>query len=152
MYIIIYNSSTISCIWLVIITTAERTVSIVWPFKITKIFSKMNCSERSSERLVLTLPYSLFELMRKTLHNDTFYSIIPKDRVRDFQRATLLLIDLNHSTNFIFYVLAAERFRNRLIKILTFWKKINTKEKATYSKTNQTVEIGIKFHFHLLIK
>ena len=100
----------------------------------------MNCSERSSERLVLTLPYSLFELMRKTLHNNTFYSIIPKDRVRDFQRATLLL---NHSTNCIFYVLAAERFRNRLIKILTFWKKINTKEKATYSKTNQTVVINI---------
>ena len=65
----------------------------------------------SRERLVLTLSYSLFELMRKILHNDTFYSIFPKDRVRDFQRATLLLIDLNHSTNFIFYVLAAERFR-----------------------------------------
>ncbi len=245
-YIIVPQLASFTSIWLVIITTTERTVSIVWPFKITKIFSKNNCkiiiafmiiffitltssaglcseynkpkpylcslkvngfckyyfnnvyqifkslfgswlpslfgiclntifiiflNRISNKRknittnntnstkkekqitimilvisisfVILTLPYSLFELMRKTLHQDTFYSIISRDRVRDFQRATLLLIDLNHSTNFIFYVLAAERFRNQLIKILTFWKKINTKERAIYSKTNQTVEINI---------
>jgi hypothetical protein len=52
--------------------------------------------------VILTLPYSLFELMRKTLHQDTFYSIISRERVRDFQRATLVLIDLNHSSNLYF--------------------------------------------------
>jgi hypothetical protein len=73
--------------------------------------------------VVLTMPYSLFELMRKILDHETFYSIIPKNKVRDFQRATLLLIDLNHSTNFFFYVLTAERFRTQLKSILMFWKK-----------------------------
>jgi hypothetical protein len=73
--------------------------------------------------VVLTMPYSLFELMRKILDHETFHSFIPKNKVRDFQRATLLLIDLNHSTNFFFYVLTAERFRTQLKSILMFWKK-----------------------------
>ena len=36
---------------------------------------------------------------------------------------SLFLIDLNHSTNFVFYVLTAERFRNQLKNIFIFWKK-----------------------------
>jgi hypothetical protein len=47
--------------------------------------------------VVLTMPYSLFELFRKLLNENTFHHIIPANKVRIFQRATLLLIDLNHS-------------------------------------------------------
>ena len=73
--------------------------------------------------LVLTLPYSLFELIRKFLEPKMFNQIIPVDKVRIFQRATLLLIDLNHSTNFFFYILTAERFRIQLVNVFMFWKK-----------------------------
>jgi len=73
--------------------------------------------------LMLTMPYSLFELIRKFSNHDKFLQIIPLDKEREFQRATLLLIDLNHSTNFFFYVLSAERFRNQLKNILLFWRK-----------------------------
>ena len=73
--------------------------------------------------VVLTMPYSLFELFRKLLNENTFHQIIPANKVRIFQRATLLLIDLNHSLNFFFYVLTAERFRVELKNILLFWKK-----------------------------
>ena len=71
----------------------------------------------------LTMPYSLFELMRKLLNEDTFHQIVPKNKVRKYQRATLLLVDLNHSLNFFFYVFTAERFRRQLKSDLMFWKK-----------------------------
>ncbi len=48
-----------------------------------------------------------------------FNYFIPKQKVRHFQRATLLLIDLDHSTNFLFYVLSAQRFRNQLKNIFS---------------------------------
>jgi hypothetical protein len=73
--------------------------------------------------LILTIPYSLFELMRKLVEPEIFNYFIPKHKVRYFQRATLLLIDLDHSTNFLFYVLSAERFRNQLKSI--FWSNKN---------------------------
>ena len=69
--------------------------------------------------LILTIPYSLFELMRKLLEPQIFNYFIPKQKVRHFQRATLLLIDLDHSTNFLFYVLSAQRFRNQLKNIFS---------------------------------
>ena len=71
--------------------------------------------------------------MRKFLNEQTFNTIIPKNKVRVFQRATLLLVDLNHSTNFLFYVLTAERFRNQLKNILIFWKK----DTSAQVKTNE---------------
>ena len=74
--------------------------------------------------LVLTMPYSLFELIRKFLDPKTFNQIIPINKVRIFQRATLLLVDLNHSTNIFFYILTAERFRNELKTFLCFRKKV----------------------------
>ncbi len=238
-------------VWLIMITTAERTVSVVWPFKITRIFSKKNCkiiitsmiifflvltssagmcseynepkpylcsirgntfckyyfnvvypifkslfgswlpsligiclntifiiflkkisnkrkniTKRASQKekntntnkekqitimiltisisfLILTLPYSLFELMRKFLNEQTFYAIIPKNKVRVFQRATLLLIDLNHSTNFIFYVLTAERFRIQLKNILIFWKKDATINKSSFAPSDNYLNYNL---------
>ena len=91
--------------------------------------------------LVLTLPYSLFELIRKFLDPKTFNQIIPINKVRIFQRATLLLVDLNHSTNIFFYILTAERFRKQLINLLMFWKKRNSNVEASYSKIDQTVQM-----------
>jgi len=69
------------------------------------------------------MPYSLFELIRKFLDPKTFNQIIPINKVRIFQRATLLLVDLNHSTNIFFYILTAERFRIQLVNVFMFWKK-----------------------------
>ena len=93
--------------------------------------------------VVLTMPYSLFELMRKLLNEETFYQIIPRNRVREFQRATLLLIDLNHSLNFFFYVLTAERFRIELVNIFMFWKK-ETKNTNYNSKHNMSRKVNSK--------
>jgi hypothetical protein len=93
--------------------------------------------------LILTLPYSLFELMRKFLNEQTFYAIIPKNKVRVFQRATLLLIDLNHSTNFIFYVLTAERFRIQLKNILIFWKKDATINKSSFAPSDNYLNYNL---------
>ena len=83
--------------------------------------------------LILTMPYSIFEFMRKMLDHKTFHEIISANKVRTFQRAALLLIDLNHSTNFLFYVLTAERFRNN---ILIFCKK-DSNLQVRYSQGNQ---------------
>jgi hypothetical protein len=83
--------------------------------------------------LILTMPYSIFEFMRKMLDHKTFHEIISANKVRTFQRAALLLIDLNHSTNFLFYVLTAERFRNN---ILIFCKK-DSNLQVRYSQANQ---------------
>jgi len=171
-------------VWLIMITTAERTVSVVWPFKITRIFSKKNCKIIITSMIIFFLVltssagmcseynepkpylcsirgntfckyyfnvvYPIFKSLfgswlpsligiclntifiiflkkisnkRKNITKRASHAIIPKNKVRVFQRATLLLIDLNHSTNFIFYVLTAERFRNQLKNIFIFWKK-----------------------------
>lgn len=72
--------------------------------------------------LVLILPYSVFELMHKLLSRETFNYFISTNNARYVQRATLLLIDLNHSTNFFLYVLTAKRFRSELKRILFFCK------------------------------
>ncbi len=64
--------------------------------------------------LTLTLPYSLFELDRKLFNFQTLNLIVHKKNLRQLQRASLFLVDLNHSTNFIFYFVCAEAFRNRL--------------------------------------
>lgn len=73
--------------------------------------------------VALTMPYSFFELIRKLIDHQTLNKVLSNHQVRKLQRAMLFLIDLNHSTNFIFYVLTAERFRNELKRIFIFWAK-----------------------------
>lgn len=90
--------------------------------------------------LVLLLPYSVFELMRKLLSRDTFNYFISTNNARYVQRATLLLIDLNHSTNFFLYVLTAKRFRNELKRIL-FFGKINNKDTHFLIKYRSVINI-----------
>ncbi len=73
---------------------------------------------------ILTVPYSIYELMVRLLDSKTFNYYIPnKNRRKNIEKATLLLVDLNHSTNFFVYVLTTKRFRNELKNILFFWKK-----------------------------
>ena len=91
--------------------------------------------------VILTMPYSLYELVRKLIDIKTLHRIVHKDNVRKFQRATLLLVDLNHSTNFIFYVMTAERFRNQLKLILMFWKKDSNK-KLNYENNRDQFQIA----------
>ena len=62
--------------------------------------------------ILLTLPYSAFELLRK-LNVD--YKWLKN---RNVMRAFMLLIDINHATNFILYCLTAKRFRNELKTIV----------------------------------
>ena len=76
---------------------------------------------------ILTVPYSIYELMIRLLDNKTFNYYIPnKIRRKNIEKATLLLVDLNHSTNFFVYVLTTKRFRNELKNIFFFWKKKDT--------------------------
>lgn len=58
--------------------------------------------------IVLTFPYSIFELFRKLGFKPNFL------RNRLLLRFVMLLIDLNHSTNFVLFCLTARRFRNEL--------------------------------------
>ena len=97
--------------------------------------------------VILTMPYSLYELVRKLIDIRTLHRIVHKDNVRKFQRATLLLVDLNHSTNFIFYVMTAERFRNQLKLILMFWKKDSNK-KLNYENNRDQFQIVIECQMH----
>ena len=90
--------------------------------------------------LVLILPYSVFELMHKLLSRETFNYFISTKNARYVQRATLLLIDLNHSTNFFLYVLTAKRFRNELKRILFFCK--NNKDKHFLIKYRSVININ----------
>ena len=58
--------------------------------------------------IVLTFPYSIFELFRKIGFKSSFL----KNRL--LLRFVMLLIDVNHSTNFVLFCLTARRFRNEL--------------------------------------
>jgi hypothetical protein len=62
--------------------------------------------------VIFTLPYSAFELFRKLDVNTKLF------KNRYAMRFCMFLIDLNHSTNFIFYCLTAQRFRDELKSIL----------------------------------
>jgi hypothetical protein len=62
--------------------------------------------------ILLTLPYSAFELLRKLNVNYKWL------KNRNVMRAFMLLIDINHATNFILYCLTAKRFRNELKTII----------------------------------
>ena len=66
---------------------------------------------------LLTLPYSLFELDRKLFDCKTLYLFVDKKNLRKLQRTCLFLVDLNHSTNLIFYFICAETFRNKLNRL-----------------------------------
>jgi hypothetical protein len=61
---------------------------------------------------ILTMPYSAFELMRKIGANSPYL------KNRNVMRAFMLLIDINHATNFILYCLTAQRFRTELKDII----------------------------------
>nr|QVK45705.1 G protein-coupled receptor [Proales similis] len=61
--------------------------------------------------IVFTFPYALFDLLRKmNVEAELLKS-------RKFMRFCLLLMDLNHSTNFIFYCLAGDKFRRELVRL-----------------------------------
>jgi hypothetical protein len=44
-YIIIPQSSSFISVWLIISTTAERAAAVVWPLKVSQIFSKNRCKK-----------------------------------------------------------------------------------------------------------
>jgi hypothetical protein len=60
--------------------------------------------------IVFTLPYSTYELLRKLGVKFKWL------KNRNVMRACMLLMDLNHSTNFIFYCLTAQKFRKALVE------------------------------------
>jgi hypothetical protein len=62
--------------------------------------------------IALTMPYSTFELFRKIGVNRKWL------RNRNIMRAFMMLIDINHATNFILYCATGQRFRTELKSIL----------------------------------
>lgn len=86
-----------------------------------------NLSNRSSQKqitvmlmaisiscMVLSFPYSAFELLRKLDFDFKFL------KSRQTLRFVLLLIDLNHATNFILYCLTGKKFRAEVKLIMSF--------------------------------
>jgi hypothetical protein len=82
--------------------------------------------------IILTLPYSAYELLRKL--DFLQYKWLKN---RHVMRACMLLIDINHATNFIFYCLTAQRFRKELYKVLCV-ECIKAKVRSSFRLTNQT--------------
>lgn len=74
--------------------------------------------------IIFTLPYSTYELLRKLGANSKWF------KNRNLLRACMLLIDINHSTNFILYCLTAQRFRNELKNIICNGFNRDTKNNA----------------------
>jgi hypothetical protein len=58
------------------------------------------------------MPYSTFELLRKIGVNRKWL------KNRNIMRAFMMLIDINHATNFILYCATGQRFRTELKSIL----------------------------------
>ena len=69
--------------------------------------------------IILTLPYAIFELLRKL---GVGFKIL---KSRTFMRVCMMLIDINHATNFILFCLTAQRFRTELKKILFPTENLN---------------------------
>jgi hypothetical protein len=96
--------------------------------------------------VILTLPYSIFELLRKL--NVSFRFL----KSRTYLRACLFLIDLNHSTNFVFYCLTAQKFRSQLVEILCslrnyeFGRQAKRLNHSSLYSTNFTNLMQIKRH------
>ena len=65
--------------------------------------------------MVLSFPYSAFELLRRLNVN------LPILKDRDTSRFLLLLLDINHATNFILYCLTGQKFRSELKALLMQW-------------------------------
>ncbi|CAF0870284.1 unnamed protein product [Brachionus calyciflorus] len=77
---------------------------------------------------ILTLPYSTFELLRKLGFKSKWL------KSRNLLRLVMLLIDINHATNFILYCLTAQRFRNELkIIILRMFKRNRNDKKRNFT-------------------
>ena len=64
--------------------------------------------------ILLTMPCSIYELIRKLNPNLTLF------KKRAIHRAVLFLIDCLHASNFIMYCLTGEKFRNELKKLFPF--------------------------------
>jgi hypothetical protein len=80
--------------------------------------------------VLLTFPYSAFELMRK------FEIDLKILKNRMVLRFTMFLIDLNHATNFVFYCLIAQQFRKNLKEILIRYKaKLFFNSNSDYSRS-----------------
>ena len=111
--------------------------------KILKIDMKKRLHQKPKERqitimllsisisfFVLTFPYATYEILRKFDFDFKFL----KNRL--FLRACMFLIDLNHASNFIFYCLMVQKFREELIKIVACYLFFN--REAAYLKSAQT--------------
>jgi hypothetical protein len=61
---------------------------------------------------ILTFPYSAFDLLRKVNVNWKFL------KNRQLLRIVMLLVDINHATNFILYCLTGKKFRDELKSVL----------------------------------
>ena len=85
--------------------------------------------------VIFTLPFAVHELWRKIKRSST-RSYLDKQS----QRAVMVLFDLNHSMNFIFYCLTAERFRDELRRIFCGGEK-KSKNSTTASTYNQKSNI-----------
>ena len=79
--------------------------------------------------LILTLPFSIHELLRKLYPNKEKF----QDRIT--QRVVLFLLDCLHATNFILYCLIGKKFRNELKNILLC--KPEERDNLTLKRSNQ---------------
>ena len=79
--------------------------------------------------VILTLPFSIYELLRKLNPN----SLLFKNRIS--QRIVLFFLDCLHATNFILYCLIGKKFRDELLKIIGCGL---AKQKFSHVKTSTT--------------
>ena len=102
-------------------------------FKFFKIFHEKIIPKMSQERqitimlstisitfVLLTAPYSIYEILRKMNPNSTKF----KNRIT--QRVIIFFLDCLHATNFILYCLTGKKFRQELKIILYSILKLNS--------------------------
>jgi hypothetical protein len=58
-YIIIPQTANFISVWLILITTAERVVAVVWPLRVSQIFSKNRCKKIIIFVIILFLSLTL---------------------------------------------------------------------------------------------
>ena len=95
--------------------------------------------------IMLTLPYTTFELFRKLGSNWKLF------KNRYALRFCMFLIDLNHSTNFVIYFLSTQRFRNELKGIFCQLFGIKSAEPLPHSYHNCSLAVrnhNLEFHHH----
>ena len=82
--------------------------------------------------MVLSFPYSAFELLRKLNGNIKFL------KNRELNRFVLLLMDITHATNFILYCLTGQKFRKELKLTVYSWFKHfdHNNHKTNFSRTH----------------